>query len=136
MTVVEKSLHALEKGEVFVRPTLGKICFERWKRGMRSYVATRLSDGKSYSCGVFDSNQVVKVEGMYEKAFVKNDKDKLTLGCLFVIQHKRNAILYKYEGLTQSGKVKGSNPFTKEIWTLDKSFVYRLVKDLEYEIQS
>ena len=127
---LEKSIFSMGPSEVFSRAGEDYI-FTRMKQGNKSYVATKINDNQSYSIRVWGTTSF-KVKGLWEKKVGLNDTDKLSKGDLFAINYKgKDALLFEFVEFTRSGKIKGRNPFTKVIFTLDKSFEPRLIENIK-----
>jgi len=130
-----KSGYALAKGDMLNSPSLGDVYFERWNRGMQSYLCVQISTGKRYKTRVAFNNDTYNVIGTYKIETIKdkftNDYKNMTEGDLFLIERKNACEVFKFVSYGRTGKITACSPVddTKQ-WGIDTSFVAIKVSNL------
>ena len=118
----------LEPGDIILSASGKKFVFQSTRRAKIS--AKCIETGQNYAVRIPYDDQWTVV-GFEKPKVQKNDKDKLTPGALFVINHKNNAMLFKYKSTGRTGKIKAENPLTGGIVNLDATFNVTLIKNIK-----
>ena len=125
---IKKTPYALTEGDVMEHSQLGQVMFERWKRGMKSYVCVQLSTDKKYKVSadafqaggwmVIGNCQITKPIDKYA-----DDSQNLVVGDLFLIERKNACEVFKFVSYGRTGKINACSPIddTKQ-WSIDKGF--------------
>ncbi len=129
----QKNLNEMQINDVFDYSTLGLVSFQGWNRGGKSFNAIRISNGTRYKCKIaFYTDKKYDVVGIHLKEELKDERDKLKPGTLFLIMHKNDAILLKFKEFTRSGKIKAVNPLDEtRSFSIDKTFKITLLDSVK-----
>jgi hypothetical protein len=130
-TPKKRTLINMRKNDVFRYMNLGEVSFVRWKRGMKSFEATQVATGRSYSCRTNMHESQFDVLGIFIEEKKPNDINKLQPGNLFIIQNRNTAEIFKFVEFGRTGKIKAVNPVYEERkFTIDNSFEITLLKNI------
>jgi hypothetical protein len=115
----QKPYLLVEEGEIFDYQG-DRYLFLRWKRGLASIEAKKVSNDKLYSLKINDKYQDTNILGYAnESELIVNDIDEIREGDLFALNCNDKIEIFRLLKNMVS-KVKAENPVTKEIIEFEK----------------
>jgi hypothetical protein len=125
----QKPYVLVDDGEIFDYQG-DRYLFLRWKRGMASIEAKKVSNEKVYSLKINDRYQETNIIGYAnEEEYIPNDIESIKEGDLFALTCENKIEIYRLLKNMVS-KVKAENPVTKEIVEFEKDRKFIKIENL------